>query len=182
MLKCPMCRDMLPDDMRKCRKCQTDLSLLSDYVSHLRAGLSQADGLTKAGELGEAVWAYLAVLEVDPDNTTARRQVGKVVTAVRQFDQTAPGRRWLRALHKENRWTRWLLSREEGEGSPLLGWALLFVLFFGSVVGAYYLGYDTGKRSVEVIAPDESEKDKPKEKVKPPELKKGRDERPAGGK
>ena len=96
MLKCPMCRDMLPDDMRKCRKCQTDLSLLSDYVTHLRAGLSQADALTKSGELGEAVWAYLAVLEVDPDNTTARRQVGKVVTAVRQFDQTAPGRRWLR--------------------------------------------------------------------------------------
>lgn len=180
MLKCPMCRDMLPDDMRKCRKCQTDLSLLSDYVSHLRAGLSQADALTKTGELGEAVWAYLAVLEVDPDNTTARRQVGKVVTAVRQFDQTAPGRRWLRALHKENRWTRWLLSREEGEGSPLIGWALLFVLFFGSVVGAYYLGYDSGRRSTAPeVAPEEGEKDKMKEKAP---LKKDREERPAGAK
>ena len=34
----------------------------------------------------------------------------------------------------------------------------------------------------EVVAPDESEKDKSKEKVKPPELKQGRPERPAAGK
>src|SRR3954465_3844698 len=128
MLKCPMCRDLLPDDMRKCRKCQTDLSLLSDYVSHLREGLTQAETRTRAGELGEAVWAYLAVLEVDPDNATARRQVGKVVTAARQFDSTAPRRRWLRALHKESRWARWLAARQEGEGAPLVGWALLFLL------------------------------------------------------
>jgi hypothetical protein len=108
--------------------------------------------------------------------------VGKVVTAVRQFDQTAPGRRWLRALHKENRWTRWLLSHQEGEGSPLLGWALLFLLFFGSVVGSYYLGYDAGRRSTaEVVAPEEGEKDKMKEKADPI-MKQGREERPAGGK
>ena len=43
MIKCPMCRDLLPDDARKCRKCQTDLSLLADYVTHLREGLSQAE-------------------------------------------------------------------------------------------------------------------------------------------
>src|SRR5262245_12273410 len=107
MLKCPMCRELLPDDARKCKKCQTDLSLLADYVSHLRSGLQQAELMTRAGELGEAVWAYLAVLEVDPDNETARRQVGKVATAVRQFDRAAPGRRWLRALQKESRWRRW---------------------------------------------------------------------------
>ena len=176
MLKCPMCRDLLPDDMRKCRKCQTDLSLLSDYVSHLRAGLSQADGLTKAGELGEAVWAYLAVLEVDPDNTTARRQVGKVVTAVRQFDTTAPGRRWLRALHKESRWTRRLMSWYEGEGASPWSWVVLFLLFFGSVVGSYYLGYDSGRRaSSEAVVPDEPDK---KEKEKP--VKKERPEKGAG--
>jgi hypothetical protein len=172
-----MCRDLLPDDMRKCRRCQTDLSLLSDYVSHLREGLTQAETRTRAGELGEAVWAYLSVLEVDPDNTTARRQVGKVVTAVRQFDQTAPGRRWLRSLHKERRWSRWLMSHQEGEGSPLWGWVLLFLLFFGSVVGSYYLGVESGRRmAAEAAAPEDD-----KEKEKGP-AKKAREERPAGQK
>ena len=42
------------------------------------------------GELGDAVWKYLEVLEVDPDNAVARRQVGRVATAVRQFDEKAP--------------------------------------------------------------------------------------------
>ena len=52
MLKCPMCRELLPDEARKCRKCQTDLSLLADYVSHLQQGLVQAEAMTRAGELG----------------------------------------------------------------------------------------------------------------------------------
>ena len=108
-------------------------------------GLSEAERLTRAGELGEAVWAYLSVLEVDPDYTTARRQVGKVATAVRQFDQTAPGRRWLRTLQKENRWQRWATSWQEGDGSGVWGWAGLFLLYFGSVIGAYYLGMHSGK-------------------------------------
>ena len=31
MIKCPMCRDLLPDSVRQCRKCQTDLTLLADW-------------------------------------------------------------------------------------------------------------------------------------------------------
>jgi hypothetical protein len=136
MITCPMCRQSLPDDARKCGKCLTDLSLLADYVTHLRDGLQQADRLTRAGELGEAVWAYLAVLEVDPDNATARRQVGRVVSAVRQFDDQAPGRRWQRQLRPENQadtgsaWTP----------GTMLGWLALVVLYLASVLTAYYLG------------------------------------------
>src|SRR6516165_5812329 len=98
MIKCPMCSALGDDNTQQCRKCKADLALLAEYVTHLRTGLSQAEAMTRAGDLGEAVWAYLTVLEVDPDNATARRQVGKVVTAVRQFDRTAPARRWLSAM------------------------------------------------------------------------------------
>src|SRR5713226_1694981 len=116
MLKCPMCRELLPDDARQCRKCQTDLTLLTDYVSHLRKGLTQAEACTRAGELGEAVWAYLAVLEVDPDNAT--------------------GRRWMKAVHKEGRYRRWLSSWQEGESSAagFWSWVVLFLMFFGGVL------------------------------------------------
>jgi hypothetical protein len=75
-----------------------DLGLLLDYVGHLDEGLRRADNLTRAGELSQAVHAYLEVLEVDPDNPVARRQVGQVATAVRQFDNSAPGRRWLNRM------------------------------------------------------------------------------------
>jgi hypothetical protein len=150
-----MCRELLADDARKCKKCQTDLSLLADYVSHLRTGLAQAELLTRQGELGEAVWAYLSVLEVDPDNATARRQVGKVATAVRQFDRTAPGRRWLRTLQKESRWRRFLANWQEQETGGLWGYVLLSLLYFGSVVGAYYLGWHAARMSSEKEPPVE---------------------------
>jgi hypothetical protein len=38
------------------------------------------------------------VLEVDPDNASARKQVSQVATAVRQFDHLTPGRRWANNL------------------------------------------------------------------------------------
>jgi hypothetical protein len=154
MLKCPMCRELLSDDTRKCRKCQTDLSLLADYVSHLQEGLGAAEVMTKAGKLDAAVWAYLAVLEVDPDNATARRQVGRVATAVRQFDRTAPGRRWLRALQKETWFQRWQAAWSEGENTGWLGWVFLVLLYFGSVWTAYQWGkVDGAARHEPVEAP-----------------------------
>jgi hypothetical protein len=74
------------------------------------------------------------VLEVDPDNALARRQVGQVATAVRQFDRTAPGRRWLGGmrggLFADN--NRWMLAAR-----VLFCTALVFIIAFsiGYVVG-----------------------------------------------
>src|SRR5436190_5964394 len=95
MPSCPQCNKPLRELVRRCPSCQADLDLLVDYVSHLRGGLERAMELTKAGELGQAVWAYLEILEVDPDNAAAKKQVSQVATAVRQFDLAAPGRQWL---------------------------------------------------------------------------------------
>jgi hypothetical protein len=116
MLQCPQCTKPLRELARRCPSCQADLELLVDYVGNLQGGIERAEGLTRAGELGEAVWAYLAVLEVDPDNAAARRQVGQVATAVRQFDHVTPGRRWVNNLPQLPGskpwlpvWARWLL-------------------------------------------------------------------------
>src|SRR5437763_1003710 len=140
MLICPMCKKKLRGVEKVCPNCRTDVSLLVDYVQHLQEGLDQAQAYTQAGELGDAVWSYLEVLEIDPDNSTARKQVGKVVTAVRQFDQTAPGRRWLTSIRKQSWWRRWLSSGDENEQTGLLGWVLAFVLLFGAVFFAYSWG------------------------------------------
>ena len=93
MPSCPQCNKQLRELVRRCPTCQADLDLLVDYVSHLEGGLQRADNLAKAGELGEAVWAYLEVLETDPDNAPARRQIGRVIAAVRKFDLSTPARR-----------------------------------------------------------------------------------------
>jgi hypothetical protein len=98
MPNCPQCTKPLREISRRCPSCQADLDLLVDYVSHLQGGLTRAENLVKAGELGQAIWAYLEVLEVDPDNPQARKQIGMVVTAVRQFDTVVPGRRWANNL------------------------------------------------------------------------------------
>jgi hypothetical protein len=144
LLSCPnpTCKKKLPAPVKTCPSCRADLSLLVHYVENLQEGLDQAERLTRAGELGEAMWAYLAVLEVDPDNATARRQVGKVATAVRQFDDTAPGRRWLKRIHKQHWYRRWLAGLYSGdnESSGWLStvvWAALLVVVFvtGYVVG-----------------------------------------------
>src|ERR671931_912072 len=141
MINCPMCRKKLRGVERECPNCKTDVSLLVDYVQNLREGLAQAEAYTKAGQLGEAVWAYLGVLEVDPDNATARKQVGKVATAVRQFDRTAPGRRWLKRLQKQTRFRRWLASWNNDPDAA--GWLASF-LWFLVVLGALLLGFMIG--------------------------------------
>jgi hypothetical protein len=122
--------------------------LLVNYVENLQDGLVRADALTKQGELGEAVWAYLEVLEVDPDNATARRQVGQVVTAVRQFDRAAPGRKWFNRIRRETRFRRWAAGVQEakGDGTGVLQSVLWFVLIFCALVCGYVMGIQ-GSRS-----------------------------------
>jgi hypothetical protein len=114
MPNCPQCTKPLREITRRCPSCQADLDLLVDYVSHLQGGLERAENLVKAGDLGQAIWAYLEVLEVDPDNPTARRQISQVVTAVRQFDTVMPGRRWAVGLPPQlpkapRPWWHWML-------------------------------------------------------------------------
>jgi hypothetical protein len=123
------------------------VSLLATYVEDLDSGLSRAESLTRAGELGEAVWAYLEVLEVDPDNETARRQVGRVAAAVRQFDRLAQGRRWLDRLQTRARFRQWLHSWG-AEGSPPrpLIWAFAVVLIFLGLLVGYVLGHQAVPR------------------------------------
>ena len=116
MLQCPQCTKPLRQLSRRCPSCQADLDLLVDYVNNLQGGLERAESYTRAGELGQAVWAYLEVLEVDPDNMSAKRQVSDVARAVRQFDLVTPGRRWSNHLPPlppnpgaTPGWLRWML-------------------------------------------------------------------------
>ena len=106
----------------------------------MQEGLVRAELLTKAGELGEAVWAFLEVLEVDPDNATARRQVGQVVTAVRQFDNAAPGRRWLKKLQRQTRFRRWASGWTSEDAATWLTWGFWFVAIVAAVVLGFFLG------------------------------------------
>jgi hypothetical protein len=137
MFTCPMCKKRIDGLDKECPKCRTDLSLLVDYMARIHDGLTRADALTRQGELGAAIWAYLEVLEVDPDCLEAQRQIGPVAAAVRQFDRAAVGRRWLERLRRQRRWrTRVEDFRDRGWFSLSL-WLLLVViaLGFGYVLG-----------------------------------------------
>lgn len=150
MLTCPnpVCKKSLKTLTKQCPHCRSDLTLLVDYVDHLQEGLTKADALARAGELGEAVWAYLEVLEVDPDNVIARRQVGRVTTAVRMFDQATPGRRWAKKLRQKARFDRKLRFWESNdEGPHWLGMAAVFLLALAAVfVVGYWRGYHDGRQ------------------------------------
>jgi hypothetical protein len=144
MPRCPQCNKTLATLVRRCPSCMADLDLLVEYVDQLQSGLDQAERLTRAGELGSAVWAYLAVLEVDPDNAMARRQIGDVAMAVRQFDESAPGRRWLRRI------------RGGESAGGLAGW-LWFALAALLVVVAFVGGYGLASRSASETEPQRPE-------------------------
>jgi hypothetical protein len=144
MLTCPMCKKSVRLSSRECPTCRTDLSLLLDYVDGLEEGLARAEALTRAGELGEAVWAYLAVLEVDPDNGEARRQVGQVAAAVRQFDRIAVGRRWLDKLRRRAHFRRW--AKSWGRDSAGTFW-LVCLTVVALLLGALALGWVLGARA-----------------------------------
>jgi hypothetical protein len=154
MITCPMCKKKLPGLDKKCGNCRTDVSLLVDYVENLRDGLKRAEALTRRGELGDAVWEYLEVLEVDPDNATARKQVGKVATAVRQFDQTAPARRWQKKLQRQNAFRRFLSGGGgNGEGGGWLGSLFWFVVVVSALLIGFLLGQFTATRAGPAPAP-----------------------------
>jgi hypothetical protein len=141
MFTCPMCRKALPRLEKECPSCRSDLGLLIDYTGHLGTGLERAEEKTRAGKLGEAVWEYLQVLEVDPDNPVARQQVGLVVTAVRQFDREAPGRRLLSKTRRRERLRRWFDSTfRDGESLRWLTVVLLAALVVISLVAGIWLG------------------------------------------
>src|SRR6478752_1690720 len=131
---CPQCNKPLRELVRRCPTCQADLDLLVDYVSHLTGGLQRAENLVKAGELGEAVWAYLEVLETDPDNGPARTQIGRVVTAVRTFDLSTPARRVAIGLpaHEATGFWKYLPSTEKLFAGAVV---LLFGFILGLLVG-----------------------------------------------
>lgn len=167
MLTCPMCKKRLRGLEKECPNCRTDVSLLVDYVDNLREGLERAEAFTRAGELGEAVWEYLAVLEIDPDNAPARRQVGKVATAVRQFDNTAPGRRWFKRIRKQTRFRRWAAQLQEGEANGWLSGLFWFLLVFGVLLIGYYLGVRASQ------TPSSPETSPPAEKPEKGEIKAG---------
>ena len=132
MPNCPQCTKPLNDIARRCPSCQADLELLVDYVSHLQGGLQRAENLTKAGELGMAIWAYLEILEVDPDNPQARKQISQVVTAVRQFDSVIPGRRWANGLPPQppvppRPWWHWLIFSGVVIAALAIGYGIAFL-------------------------------------------------------
>jgi hypothetical protein len=149
-----MCKQRLRGLEKECSRCRTDVSLLVDYVENLQEGLVRADALTKQGELGEAVWAYLEVLEVDPDNATARRQVGQVVTAVRQFDQAAPGRRWFNKIRRQTRFRRLAAGMQQagGDATGWLGGLFWFAVILSALVCGYVMGVQ-GTKPPEGAAP-----------------------------
>ena len=156
MPQCPQCNKPLVELTRQCPSCRADLDLLVDYVATLQTGLERAESLTHSGELGKAFWAYLEVLEADPDNLAARRQIEQVVTAVRQFDKSAPGRRWLSGADNERILPPWLIA------SVFAGLLILVVVL------AFSLGYLLG-----FYAPTETNKPD-----NPPAEKKGPDRFP----
>ncbi|HEX5270116.1 MAG TPA: hypothetical protein VFW33_06515, partial [Gemmataceae bacterium] len=81
------------------------------------------------------------VLEVDPDNAEARRQVGQVAAAVRQFDRIAVGRRMLDKLRRRAHFRRWADSwGHRGPGNLWVVLALGAVLVLAALAVGWVLG------------------------------------------
>jgi len=166
MLTCPLCKKSLPALERRCQTCQTDVSLLVDYVGHLQDGLSRAEMHTRRGELGAAVWAYLEVLDVDPDNATARRQVGQVADAVRQFDRAA-AQPWRRLDRKGTFMRDFTGFLPEGEGRGWVTAALWTGVALLALVVGYGLGYHQGSR--QETPPDKASPTSPEGETRRPQ-------------
>jgi hypothetical protein len=102
MLICPLCKTEVAEGIPKCPKCQTDLTLLADFVGDLQTLLNKAETHRKAGELPAAVDTYLAVLDIDPTNAEARAAMGPALLAIRTATRVEPQqagvRGWLLAL------------------------------------------------------------------------------------
>lgn len=168
MLTCPMCRKTVRSLARECPTCQADLGILVDYLGELDGTLQQAEDKTRAGKLGEAVWAYLEILEVDPDNPAARKQVAQVVTAVRQFDELLPGRRWVDTLRRQAYWRGWKEDLRELTPRGWLSIVAAGLLLVVTLLVGYSWGFAVGRASLEPETPStEPEKKAPAPPITP---------------
>jgi hypothetical protein len=161
-----MCKKTVRGTAKECPTCRTDLAILVDYMSDLDSSLEKAEAKTRAGELGEAIWAYLQVLEVDPDNPEAKRQVGQVVTAVRQFDEVTPGRRWVDRLRRQARARRWA---EDVRDMTPRGWLALAGAMLVAVA-VLFIGFAWGYQAAQPLPPAPTSTEKEKDKAKPTAL------------
>lgn len=133
-ITCPLCKHELEQPAAECPNCRADLSLLADFQIQLQGGLARAETLTRQGQLGEAIWTYLEVLEVDPENAAARAQVARVAAAVRQFDEAQ------RRRFADRR--SWIDVPAAVRGLVHIG-VLLVVL--GLVMSVYRIGVEVGQ-------------------------------------
>lgn len=150
LMLCPMCKKELADDTATCPRCRADLSLLVGHQTFLKEGLSRADEWTRKGDLAEAVWAYLEVLEAEPFEPTARRQVGRVAAAVRHFDR-------LSALR---------YGGPRGAGG-WLGLLVVLVAGLGLLLGGFVVGVEVGRRAPTPPPPNRPAEQNPEPEVIP---------------
>lgn len=134
MLTCPMCKKGLDKLEKECPTCKADLTLLKEYVENLNASVASAEDQLRQGKLGESVWKYLEVLEVDPQNAIARRQIGQVVTAVRHFDRTA-SKEWMARLSKHDRFRRWVRAQGQHFFFRISTWISIVLILLAFALG-----------------------------------------------
>jgi len=80
------------------------------------------------------MWAYLEVLEVDPETPRPSARSGKVATAVRQFDRNRTRRRWAQGLP----------PTPDGDETSLIAWlrrAAIVVAILVAFVAGFMCSY-----------------------------------------
>lgn len=166
MINCPVCpTENIPDDIKTCPGCGTDLSPILRVRELSRAFYQEAIELANKGATDIAIQKVLSSLGLNEQQVDARILLGKLYWKKGQFREAINNWTYVTALSPENQAAKTLLAkaRQKSLTRSIRKWVGIIILFcsYGIILlGLIKINFDNHRRNIQLLASSKKTSDR----------------------